>query len=69
MRSKALLAQLGIVALGACTGPTPAQVASVDGAAYRQLAEYFPQRITSVDGARAPREIAEEVLDELRQHS
>jgi dTMP kinase len=38
-------------------------------AAYRQLAEYFPQRITSVDGARAPREIAEEVLDELRQHS
>jgi dTMP kinase len=38
-------------------------------AAYRQLAEYFPQRITTVDGARPPREIAEEVLDELRQHS
>ena len=37
--------------------------------AYRQLAEYFPQRITSIDGTRAPREIAEEVLDELRQRS
>jgi len=38
-------------------------------AAYRQLAEYFPQRITTIDGTRPPREIAEEVLDELRQHS
>jgi dTMP kinase len=38
-------------------------------AAYRQLAEYFPQRITTMDGTRPPREIAEEVLDELRQHS
>ena len=37
--------------------------------AYRQLAGYFPQRITTVDGTRPPREIAEEVLDELRQHS
>src|SRR5215211_415555 len=38
-------------------------------AAYRRLAEYFPQRITTIDGTRPPREIAEEVLDELRQHS
>jgi dTMP kinase len=38
-------------------------------AAYRQLAEYFPQRITTIDGTRPPREIAEEVLDELRQPS
>ena len=42
--------------------------ARVDSA-YRQLAETFPQRITSIDGTRPPREIAEEVLDELRQHS
>ena len=41
---------------------------SVD-AAYRLLAEYFPQRITAIDGTRPPRQIAEEVLDELRQHS
>jgi len=41
---------------------------SVD-AAYRQLAEYFPQRITTIDGTRPPRAIAEEVLDELRQRS
>jgi dTMP kinase len=38
-------------------------------AAYRELAEYFPRRITTIDGTRPPREIAEEVLDELRQHS
>jgi dTMP kinase len=37
--------------------------------AYRELAEYFPQRITTIDGTRPPREIAEEVLDELREHS
>jgi dTMP kinase len=37
--------------------------------AYRRLAEYFPQRITTLDGTRPPREIAEEVLDELREHS
>jgi dTMP kinase len=37
--------------------------------AYRELAGYFPQRITTVDGTRPPREIAEEVLDELRQRS
>jgi dTMP kinase len=37
--------------------------------AYRQLAEAFSQRITTIDGTRPPREIAEEVLDELRQHS
>jgi dTMP kinase len=38
-------------------------------AAYRELAETFPQRITAIDGKRPPREIAEEVLDELRQRS
>ena len=38
-------------------------------AAYRQLAEVFPQRIHAIDGTRPPREIAEEVLDELRQRS
>lgn len=38
-------------------------------AAYRELAEYFPQRITTVDGTRPRGEIAEEVLDELRQRS
>ena len=38
-------------------------------AAYRQLAEVFAQRIHVIDGTRPPREIAEEVLDELRQHS
>jgi dTMP kinase len=38
-------------------------------AAYRELAETFPQRITVIDGKRPPREIAEEVLDELRQRS
>ena len=37
--------------------------------AYRELAETFPQRITTIDGTRPPREIAEEVLDELRQRS
>lgn len=37
--------------------------------AYRQLAGYFPQRITTIDGTRPPREIAEEVLHELRQRS
>jgi dTMP kinase len=38
-------------------------------AAYRELAEFFPQRITTIDGTRPPREIAEEVLGELRQRS
>jgi dTMP kinase len=38
-------------------------------AAYRELAATFPQRVTTVDGTRPPREIAEEVLDELREHS
>jgi dTMP kinase len=38
-------------------------------AAYRELAEFFPQRITTFDGTRPPREIAEEILGELRQHS
>ena len=38
-------------------------------AAYRQLAEVFPERIQTIDGMRTPREIAEEVLHELRQRS
>ena len=38
-------------------------------AAYRQLAEVFPERIQTIDGTRRPREIAEEVLHELRQRS
>ena len=38
-------------------------------AAYRQLAEVFPERIQTIDGTRPPREIAEEVLNELRQRS
>ena len=38
-------------------------------AAYRQLAEVFPERIQTIDGTRPPREIAEEVLYELRQRS
>jgi dTMP kinase len=42
--------------------------ARVDSA-YRQLAEVFPERIQVIDGTRPPREIAEEVLDELRQRS
>jgi dTMP kinase len=37
--------------------------------AYRQLAEAFPQRITTFDGTRPPAEIAREILDELREHS
>jgi len=37
--------------------------------AYRDLAEAFPQRITTIDGSRPPDEIASEVLDELRQRS
>jgi dTMP kinase len=37
--------------------------------AYRELAEFFPQRITTIDGTRPPREIAEEILGELRQRS
>ena len=42
--------------------------ARVDSA-YRQLAEVFPERIQTIDGTRPPREIAEEVLHELRQRS
>jgi dTMP kinase len=38
-------------------------------AAYRELAEVFPQRITTIDGTRPPREIAEEIIGGLRQHS
>jgi len=38
-------------------------------AAYRQLADVFPERIQTVDGTRPPREIAEGVLHELRQRS
>jgi dTMP kinase len=35
-------------------------------AAYRQLAETFPQRIEAVDGTRAPNEIAEEIFGLVR---
>ena len=38
-------------------------------AAYCELAEFFPQRITTIDGTRPPREIAEEIHGELRQRS
>jgi dTMP kinase len=38
-------------------------------AAYRQLAQHFPQRIRTIDGTRPFREIAEEVLDELRSRT
>jgi dTMP kinase len=34
--------------------------------AYRSLAEMFPNRITSVDGGRPPRAVAEEILERFR---
>jgi len=37
--------------------------------AYRELAATFPQRIVAIDGTRPPREIAEEILEGVRQHS
>src|SRR6188508_2595679 len=37
--------------------------------AYRRLAELYPERIQTFDGTRPAREIAEEVLHELRQRS
>jgi dTMP kinase len=40
--------------------------AKVD-AAYRELAERFPERIVPVDAARAPDEIAREVHERLRE--
>ena len=42
--------------------------ARVDGA-YRELAEVFPDRITTIDGNRPPDEIGREILDGLRQPS
>jgi len=42
--------------------------ARVDSA-YRRLAELYPERIQTFDGTRPAREIAEEVLHELRQRS
>ena len=36
-------------------------------AAYRSLAEMFPDRVLAIDGSRAPDEIAEEVRGRLRQ--
>jgi dTMP kinase len=42
--------------------------AKVD-AAYRELAERFPERIVTVDGARDPDEIAREVHERLRDRS
>ena len=38
-------------------------------AAYRQLAERFPERIVAVEGARPAEEIAEEVRERLRERS
>jgi dTMP kinase len=37
--------------------------------AYRSLAEMFPERITTVDGNRAPAEVAEEIRGRLRELS
>jgi dTMP kinase len=37
--------------------------------AYRELAEMFPDRITTIDGTRPPEEIGREILDGLRQRS
>jgi dTMP kinase len=37
--------------------------------AYSELAATFPQRIAPIDGTRPPREIAEEILEGVRQHS
>jgi dTMP kinase len=37
--------------------------------AYRSLAEMFPDRITTVDGNRAPAEVAEEIRGRLRELS
>jgi dTMP kinase len=37
--------------------------------AYRALAEMFPNRITSVDGARPPEELATEIRGQLRELS
>jgi len=37
--------------------------------AYRALAEMYPERITTVDGARAPEAIAEEIRGRLRELS
>ncbi len=37
--------------------------------AYRELAAAFPQRIVAIDGTRPPREIAEEILEGVREHS
>jgi dTMP kinase len=37
--------------------------------AYRSLAEMFPERITTVDGNRAPAEVAEEIRGRFRQLS
>ena len=42
--------------------------ARVDNA-YRELAEVFPNRITTIDGSRPPEEIGREILDGLRQPS
>ena len=38
-------------------------------AAYLELAETYPERITAIDGTRPPDEIGRLILDELRQHS
>jgi dTMP kinase len=37
--------------------------------AYEELAAAFPQRIVALDGTRPPAELAEEILEGVRQHS
>ena len=37
--------------------------------AYQELAAAFPQRIAALDGTRPPDELAEEILEGVRQHS
>jgi dTMP kinase len=39
------------------------------GAAYRELAERFPERIVSVDASGAPEEVAREVRERVRERS
>ena len=75
-RAEVVVLALDAVALGADAARRLDRIEREDGdfrervdAAYRELAEFFPQRITTIDGTRPPREIAEEIIGELRQHS
>ena len=38
-------------------------------AAYEELAASFPERIVALDGTRPPGELAQEILEGVRQHS